>query len=170
MRRARGRPIWRTCEPGRERRRARGRGRTALRWAGLTARLRLQADRVRNTPLLAAARPPAPGTPAPHLSPRLRAAQIVLAIGLLVIAGRLFQVQVLGYRTFAARASAQQERRVTLPARRGDVVDRHGRELLHTLAGRTLVARPAEIENAARTAKQLAPVIRRPAAEIKRKL
>jgi cell division protein FtsI/penicillin-binding protein 2 len=178
LRRAEKGPIWSTRRaPSRPRRvgqrvRTRSAARQSLKsnLSGFAARIRSQAERVRQTPFLAAARPPVSGSPAPRLAPRLRLAQIVLAVGLLAIAGRLFHVQVLGHRTFAARASAQQERRVTLPARRGDVVDRNGRGLLHTLAGRTLVARPAEIENAARAAKQLAPVIRRPAAEIKRLL
>jgi cell division protein FtsI/penicillin-binding protein 2 len=101
---------------------------------------------------------------------RTRALRIGLGLGLAVVLIRLFQVQILNHGDYATRAAAQQERRVTLPAARGDVLDRHGRVLLHTLACRTLVARPAEIANVGAAAKALAPVTKRSGAELRRLL
>jgi cell division protein FtsI (penicillin-binding protein 3) len=115
------------------------------------------------------ARPAVPPPPT-NLRSRLVLVRYALGLGLFVIIARLFQVQVLGHESYAARATAQQERRVTLPAARGDVLDRQGRVLLHTLACRTLVARPNEIQDAGVAAKALAPVCKRPAAELKRLL
>jgi cell division protein FtsI (penicillin-binding protein 3) len=88
----------------------------------------------------------------------------------MIILGRLFWLQVLCHRQYADYAAAQQERRVTIKAVRGDVVDRDGRVLLHTLISRTLVANPAEIADRKRAARDLAPILGCPEAEIRRRL
>jgi cell division protein FtsI/penicillin-binding protein 2 len=82
----------------------------------------------------------------------------------------LFWLQVLCHRQYADFAAGQQERRVTIKAVRGDVVDRDGRVLLHTLVSRTLVAHPREIADRTRAARQLAAILGRPEAEIRRRL
>jgi cell division protein FtsI/penicillin-binding protein 2 len=104
----------------------------------------------------------------------MRGRLLVVGLGcaaiLFVILVRLFCLQVLGHRRYHELATAQQERRVTVRAVRGDVVDRDGRVLLHTLTCRTLVARPAQIKNKNRTARELAPILKRSEAEIRRLL
>ncbi len=101
---------------------------------------------------------------------RLLPLGIGCALFLALIAGRLFHLQILCHRGYLEMATAQQERRVTVRAVRGDVVDREGRVLLHTLACRTLVACPREISRGASAARRLAPVIGRSEGEIARLL
>jgi len=113
---------------------------------------------------------PSQGPPAAILRSRLARMGAGLGFFLLLVFARLFQVQVLDHESYAARATAQQERRVTLPAARGDVLDRNGRVLLHTLPCRTLVARPGEIRDRGAAARALAPICKRSAAEVRRLL
>jgi cell division protein FtsI (penicillin-binding protein 3) len=67
---------------------------------------------------------------------------------------------------------AEQSRLVptTIPAVRGQILDRDGRVLAYTVAARTIFADPARIVDAAATARQLAPLLRRPATELLPKL
>ncbi|HWN81783.1 MAG TPA: penicillin-binding protein 2, partial [Candidatus Udaeobacter sp.] len=110
------------------------------------------------------------GPPAAVLRSRLARLFAGLGCLLFLVLARLFQVQVLDHESYAARATAQQERRVTLTAARGDVLDRNGRVLLHTLPCRTLVARPGEIKDAGTAAKALGAVCKRSSQELRRLL
>ncbi len=60
---------------------------------------------------------------------RGRIAAALLLIGLLLVIGRLFQLQIVQHGSWAAEASAIQERTIELPPRRGTIFDRDG-ELL----------------------------------------
>ncbi len=106
----------------------------------------------------------------PPVAARVAIVRILLVIGFSILVVRLFCLQILDHSDFSRRAMVQQERRVPVAAVRGDVVDREGRVLLHTLTCRTLVARPAAIADRDALAKALAPIIHRPAAEIRRSL
>ncbi len=108
--------------------------------------------------------------PLPPLERRLGVARAVAGFGLAVLVIRLFCLQVLAHSEYAQRAAAQQERRVTVAAPRGDVVDREGRVLLHSLTCRTLVASPAQVTDRAAVAKVLAPIIHRSESDIRRLL
>ncbi len=51
---------------------------------------------------------------------------IILSLWIIIIAGRLFQVQVVEHNTWLALAVSMQERKLELPVRRGVIYDRHG--------------------------------------------
>ncbi len=132
-------------------------------------RLRRESGLPRATPWRA--RRPGAGTPAGPLVPierRARSLGILALVGLAVLLLRLFHLQILSHSEYARRAAAQQERRVPIAAVRGDVVDREGRVLLHTLTRRTLVAEPKAIADRAALARTLSPILDRPAGEIAR--
>lgn len=73
---------------------------------------------------------------------RLRIAFLLIAILLSVFAARLFQLQGIDPQAYAARAQADGLVHVTLPAARGNIVDRNGEVLAQSVAGTMIVADP----------------------------
>jgi len=71
---------------------------------------------------------------------------------------------------FVKRARRQQERTVELAPRRGTISDREGRPLAVTTTVESVFAIPSDIDDAAAVARALAPVVKLPAAELRRKL
>jgi cell division protein FtsI (penicillin-binding protein 3) len=68
------------------------------------------------------------------------------------------------------RAKRQHERTVELAPRRGAIVDREGRPLAVTTNVESVFAIPSDIENPRAVARQLAPLVKMPAAELARRL
>lgn len=58
---------------------------------------------------------------------------VFLALGGLAVLGRLFQLQILEHREWAAMAQAIQEDRLELPSRRGTIFDRNGEPLAYDI-------------------------------------
>lgn len=87
---------------------------------------------------------------------------IVAGLGLcwvLLIAGRLYQLQVARYDHYAGKAERQQQRVVTLDPPRGTIYDAHGRELAVSIQVDSAYAVPPEIADPMATARELAAVI-----------
>jgi len=76
----------------------------------------------------------------PHL--RLRIGYLVIAIVLSVFAARLVQLQGVDPDQYAAMAAAEGSVTVTLPATRGEILDRNGEALAESIDGRMVVADP----------------------------
>lgn len=118
-------------------------------------------------------RPPArrpPARSALHLGDprrRLRAAVVLFAVLLLVLAGRLVQLQGVQSTAYAKSAELQRLRVVALPAARGEVTDRHGAVLARDVDARDVYADPTLVADPARVAAQLAPLLRRPASALR---
>ncbi len=89
---------------------------------------------------------------------------------LIVLGGRLVQLQ--GFDADHLAEKAEQSRLVptTIPAVRGQILDRDGRKLAYTVAARTIFADPTKVVDARTTADQLAPLLRQPAAGLLPKL
>lgn len=68
------------------------------------------------------------------------------------------------------RAKRQHERTVELAPRRGAIVDREGRPLAVTTNVESVFAIPSDIENPRAVARELAPLVKMPAAELARRL
>jgi cell division protein FtsI (penicillin-binding protein 3) len=76
-----------------------------------------------------------------------------------VIGGRLIQLQGLDRSTYATLAQDQRLHYLTLPAVRGDILDRDGNPLAETVDARDVVADPTQVVNPTATAAALAPVL-----------
>jgi cell division protein FtsI (penicillin-binding protein 3) len=74
---------------------------------------------------------------------RLRVGFILIAMVVSVFAGRLFQLQGIDAKAYAARAQAAGLQTVTLPAARGSILDRNGEPLAESADGLMLVADPS---------------------------
>ncbi|RYB95946.1 penicillin-binding protein 2 [Nocardioides oleivorans] len=73
---------------------------------------------------------------------RLRAGFVLIAIVLSFFGARLVQLQGVDPRSYAAMAAAEGSARVTLPAERGDILDRNGVPLADSIKGKMVVADP----------------------------
>ena len=91
-------------------------------------------------------------TPSPNWRPILRR-RLIVAAGLFlvwsaVIEARLVYLQVLQHDELTARAEQQQRRTIDAPAKRGEILDRHGRVLAYSVDADTVYAVPPKIEDA----------------------
>lgn len=90
---------------------------------------------------------------------RARALVLGLLVGWTVLGARLVQLQYWDRGELTARVLRQQSLTETIPARPGDIVDRHGRVLATTVTARSLFVVPSRIEDPAGFAAKLAPAI-----------
>ena len=65
----------------------------------------------------------------------------------LAVAARLVQVQGLDHDMYTQRARAQHERQISLSARRGEILDRAGRELAFDVASVSFYSHPAAVRD-----------------------
>ncbi|HEY2151429.1 MAG TPA: penicillin-binding protein [Vicinamibacterales bacterium] len=79
---------------------------------------------------------------------RLSVVSVVLGLWVGGIEARLVFLQVFRHADLVARAGRQQERTQFLPAKRADILDRHGRVLAMSVDADTIIAVPSEIDNA----------------------
>ncbi|HSK92699.1 MAG TPA: penicillin-binding protein 2 [Candidatus Angelobacter sp.] len=87
-----------------------------------------------------------------HRSPaRFLALAILMALLLVVLGGRLFQLQVLSGDVYARRAAAERTAEVPLPAPRGLVFDRAGRPIAVNSPSWTVKIRPADLREGQRS-------------------
>ncbi len=80
-------------------------------------------------------------------------------IWVLLIAGRLYHLQVLRYEHYATKAERQQQRVVTLDPPRGTIYDAQGRELAVSIQVDSVYAVPPEIEDPAAAAAAIAAAV-----------
>ncbi len=106
------------------------------------------------------------------LDRRLRWGLVAVSVLLLVIAGRLIQLQGVDHSDYAGAAAAQRIERVTLHALRGSIVDRFGTPLAYTSDAQDITADPKQIKatDRAQYAAKLAPKLRLSPASIERQL
>jgi cell division protein FtsI (penicillin-binding protein 3) len=93
-----------------------------------------------------------------------------IGLTLVVLAGRLVQLQGLESTAYAAKAEQQRLRKVELAAARGSILDREGRPLAMNVDARAIYADPKLVQDPAKTADTLAPLLGVPAAELQPKL
>jgi cell division protein FtsI (penicillin-binding protein 3) len=86
------------------------------------------------------------------------------------IVARLAQYQVVECKELRARAERQYKKQIEIPATRGAILDRNGRELAVSLDTQALFAHPWRIEDPDGTAKLLAPIVGRSRHEIAKTL
>jgi cell division protein FtsI (penicillin-binding protein 3) len=94
---------------------------------------------------------------------------IGLVLWMLVIGGRLIQLQVHRHDELAARARNQQMTAIETAPTRGQVVDRQGRELARSLDTESFFSDPSEVANVEETARRIAAITGLDRAELVRK-
>ncbi len=97
---------------------------------------------------------------------RMRFALCVVLTLLIVIGGRLVQLQGLDGTKYATAAEQQRLTTIDLPAARGQILDRDGNPLAYSVQARAVFADPGMIEAPSRTALALAPLLGTTADEI----
>ncbi|HEU5007768.1 MAG TPA: penicillin-binding protein 2 [Jatrophihabitantaceae bacterium] len=99
---------------------------------------------------------------------RLRFGFAAVCTLLLVIGGRLVQVQGLDHGRYAGAAAAQRVETVPIHAMRGSIVDRDGTPLAYTSAAQDITADPKQVSAADRAeyGAKLAPLLHRSASDI----
>ena len=103
---------------------------------------------MRRTPSRPLSRPRGSLRGSPHL--RLRFGFLVIAMVLSVFGARLVQLQGVDPNAYAAMAAAEGTVTLSLPAERGDILDRNGRPLADSVDGAMVVADPAMTRSKAR--------------------
>src|SRR5687768_5625927 len=97
--------------------------------------------------------------PDPEMRLRLGAMVMAVAIGFGLLTLRVGQVQVLSADRLEALGENQRVRTLELPAERGSIFDRNGRELALSLRQQTVWANPRVISDPIATARQLSPLL-----------
>ena len=91
---------------------------------------------------------------------RITSVAVVLLVWMCVIGGRLWFLQVYQHDFYLAEAAIQQEQTLSVPAKRGAILDRKGRVLALSVEADTITAVPRQINNAEVVAKQLCDVLK----------
>jgi cell division protein FtsI (penicillin-binding protein 3) len=99
-------------------------------------------------------------------SARLLAVGVVLVAAWTAVGYRLTVVQGARAEEFAARGLDQRLQRRTLPADRGTIFDRDGGELAVSIESVSVYANPLEMQDPARVASLLAPLVDRPMSDL----
>ncbi|MCU1656108.1 MAG: ftsI, partial [Pseudonocardiales bacterium] len=102
------------------------------------------------------------------LQPRLRYGFAAVCTLLLVIGGRLVQLQGLDHHNYADAAHAQRVDQITLHALRGTIVDRNGTVLAYTSSAQDITVDPKQVPADQREAyaTKLAPLLGMPASQV----
>lgn len=84
----------------------------------------------------------------------------LLVLGLVVLSTRLAWIQLVDHRPSAERQQAMSVRRVSVPARRGDLLDRHGRPLALAVQGLSVEVLPRNVLGRRETSGERAELVR----------
>jgi cell division protein FtsI (penicillin-binding protein 3) len=104
--------------------------------------------------------------------PRYRSLSLLVALGLLfgVVVLRLGYVQTVGARKYVTYGEEQRIEPIALPAARGTIFDRNGKDLALSTPAKSVGADPSVISDRAEAARRLAQVLGLPASEVASKL
>ena len=104
---------------------------------------------------------------------RLTVMLMVMVVALVAITAKLVDIQVVSRDRFGALARQQTVRSIVLPATRGSIFDRSGRDLAISVPRPTIYADPSRLQDPKRrerVARKLAPVLNIPVADLSAKL
>lgn len=106
-------------------------------------------------------------SPSILLGRRTRAMRLVIVLVFAALAVQLVHVQEFSHRHYASLSTSELSQRVSVPAVRGGIFDRQGEVLAESVTKQTVVADPMLITHPAATAAALAPVLGRPADQLR---
>lgn len=104
--------------------------------------------------------------PGPGLRKRVVLLLFLNALMLLILAGRVFWIQVIRGDELRAAAQGVRTRHIPVEAKRGVIYDTRGRELAISITSDTVVVNPSEIVNPEVTAAKLAAALNMPAERV----
>ena len=81
----------------------------------------------------------------PIIKRRVIVTAVTFVVWTVAIQARLVHLQVFSHADLTARAERQQQRTITAPAKRGEIVDRHGRLMAYSVDTDTIYAVPIEV-------------------------
>ncbi len=110
------------------------------------------------------------GPERPHSAGRFLWLLSLLLVMLLVVGGRLVYIQVVKGPEYAAAATEQRTRDITISPERGFIFDREGEVLAESMEARTIYAVPDAVSDTAGTARMIASAIGGDAASYEEKL
>jgi cell division protein FtsI (penicillin-binding protein 3) len=113
--------------------------------------------------------------PRDERTPKGQRARLILLVvgvgaGLLAIFARCAHLQVIRAPELMDQARSQQERTITLDPLRGPILDRNGKELAVSVDVDSVFAEPGAVDDAAGSARRLAPIVGLPASELRERL
>jgi cell division protein FtsI/penicillin-binding protein 2 len=91
----------------------------------------------------------------PTIKRRVLVVAATFVLWTIAVEARLVFLQIFSYDELTARADNQSQRTTTLPAKRGEIVDRQGRILAYSVDADTIYAVPYDIDSAEKTAAAL---------------
>jgi cell division protein FtsI (penicillin-binding protein 3) len=97
---------------------------------------------------------------------RLRFATVIVLVLFLTITGRLVELQLIDAKGYAAKGLENRVQTIPLPAPRGTIYDRDRNVLVHSVEARYVYGDPGMVKDPESTARQLAPLIGRPASDL----
>jgi cell division protein FtsI (penicillin-binding protein 3) len=105
-------------------------------------------------------------------SPRLRwlAVWVLAVVWMVAVLARVSYLQLFCYGEYFARAQRQQQRTFEISPKRGQILDRKGRELAVSLPMDSVFADPADLSDAEMVARLLSRVLDVPADELETKI
>ncbi len=92
-------------------------------------------------------------------SRRLHVGFAAVAVIVLVLGGRLLQLQGLDSKTYASASEKMRLRTVSLDAQRGKIIDADGNVLAYSVDAKAITADPTQVKDPFATAQQLAPIL-----------
>jgi len=95
----------------------------------------------------------------PRSNGRFSSLLVVLGVLLLLVAGRLVQVQAIEGSSYAEKATAQRTKEITLSPVRGLILDRDGQVLAESVEARTIYAVPSSVTDKQAAAEAIAGVL-----------
>jgi cell division protein FtsI (penicillin-binding protein 3) len=101
---------------------------------------------------------------------RLILLSLIVCAGAGAVTARLVDLQLARSEEYSRKALGQQQRIRKVVPRRGDIIDRHGRELAVSIRVQDVAAHPGEVKNRKATARALAPILQEPARKLEARL
>jgi cell division protein FtsI (penicillin-binding protein 3) len=101
---------------------------------------------------------------------RLILLSLIVCAGAGGVTARLVDLQLARTDEYCQKAQGQRQKIRTLVPRRGDIIDRHGRELAVSVRVQDVAAHPGQVENPKAAARTLAPILQEPVRKLEAKL
>ena len=94
----------------------------------------------------------------------------LLFIALIILEGRLYDLQILNHQKFFRQASKGQTKSIKISPKRGSIYDRNLEKLAVNIPSYSLYARPGKISHSKKVARKLSPIVRMKVSSLTKKL